>query len=92
MQLKNMITKRNYRQSSEKNLEGKQIESDEHEQNWIEKFLVTACALHDSRQHFRENMCFKEGQKDKGGWSVRAPAPRRGSFPNASLDTKVTHF
>lgn len=41
MQLKDTITKRNYRQSSEKNLEGKQIESDEHEQNWIEKFLVT---------------------------------------------------
>lgn len=27
MQLKDMITKRNYRQSSEKNLEGKQVES-----------------------------------------------------------------
>lgn len=68
MQLKvAMMMGRNYQQSSEKNLEGKQTESNEHEQNWIEKFLVTACVWSNSGQHFHENMFFKKKKISEAG-------------------------
>lgn len=79
-----------------KNLEcGKQIETDVHEQNWVENIPVTVCTLHNSRQHFHENMIFKRGDWEDEWSPVPVPTLQHGSLCfvlHALSDTRITDF